>query len=513
MEVEHPPLHRRHAPPLYGVMAEFESPNDLVAAARKVYSLGYRRINGYSPYPIEELSEAIGFTHTRLPLIVYPDRLGLAARDAKNRNFRRVDNRREPGAADAAERRDREHRAADVLRPELAGPRLARQLAQLGGDLQEPLLVDVADDRDDQAVGRVGREAEMPLRLDHELLAVQRRGEARERVERRAARLQQQGDHRHLDVGLLGVELLAERLELGDVRLVVVGDVRDHHPVAGQVRAADPLDPRELDPLGLAVLGEIGRRPGRDLEPGQHVVTEVGIVEPLGSRRRWGRPGSDPADGAAHLIESIVAERKCSLPDETFTFLGFTFGRQTSWKTGRAYVAPAPSTKKVQLICDKISLATRRQTTLRSEQEQVVKLNQMLVGWANYFQLGYVTAAWQIVQQHGGRDEAREADADERDGEARPVDDSAALDGREGANRRARDHADRQREQPERDRHGQRAGEDVVDRPLPVLHGPPEVALGDDVPRVPREELPRVVGVEAALERLDDARGEGRVVR
>ena len=65
------PGHRRHAPPLYGVMAEFENPTDLVAAARHVYHLGYRRINGYSPYPIEELSEAIGFTHTSLPLIVF----------------------------------------------------------------------------------------------------------------------------------------------------------------------------------------------------------------------------------------------------------------------------------------------------------------------------------------------------------------------------------------------------------------------------------------------------------
>ncbi len=63
--------HRRHAPPLYGVIAEFENPSDLVAAARRVYSVGYRRINGYSPYPIEELSEAIGFTHTSLPLIVF----------------------------------------------------------------------------------------------------------------------------------------------------------------------------------------------------------------------------------------------------------------------------------------------------------------------------------------------------------------------------------------------------------------------------------------------------------
>ena len=65
------PGHRRHVPPLYGVMAEFENPTDLVAAAQKVYSLGYRRINGYSPYPIEELSEAIGFTKTSLPLIVF----------------------------------------------------------------------------------------------------------------------------------------------------------------------------------------------------------------------------------------------------------------------------------------------------------------------------------------------------------------------------------------------------------------------------------------------------------
>jgi hypothetical protein len=68
---QHPPGHRRHAPPLYGVMAEFENPTDLVAAARRVYAAGYRRINGYSPYPIEELSEAIGFTHTSLPLIVF----------------------------------------------------------------------------------------------------------------------------------------------------------------------------------------------------------------------------------------------------------------------------------------------------------------------------------------------------------------------------------------------------------------------------------------------------------
>ena len=62
---------RRHgAAALYGIMAEFDNPSDLVAAARRAHQAGYRRINGYSPYPIEELDEAIGFTRTSLPLIV-----------------------------------------------------------------------------------------------------------------------------------------------------------------------------------------------------------------------------------------------------------------------------------------------------------------------------------------------------------------------------------------------------------------------------------------------------------
>jgi hypothetical protein len=61
---------RRGTPALYGIMAEFDNPSDLVAAARRTFAAGYRRINGYSPYPIEELDEAIGFKRTTLPLIV-----------------------------------------------------------------------------------------------------------------------------------------------------------------------------------------------------------------------------------------------------------------------------------------------------------------------------------------------------------------------------------------------------------------------------------------------------------
>ena len=55
---------------LYGLMAEFENPTAVVEAARKSYASGYRRMDAYSPYPIEELTEALGIKATRLPLLV-----------------------------------------------------------------------------------------------------------------------------------------------------------------------------------------------------------------------------------------------------------------------------------------------------------------------------------------------------------------------------------------------------------------------------------------------------------
>jgi len=105
-------------------------------------------------------------------------------------------------------------------------------------------------------------------------------------------------------------------------------------------------------------------------------------------------------------LKLTVNERKtkrCSVPEETFTFLGFTFGPHVSWKTGRTYVAPAPAEKKVQAICKRIGDMTSGRTVWRDEKEQVAKLNQVLVGWANYYRIGYVTAAWRVVQQHSCR--------------------------------------------------------------------------------------------------------------
>jgi Protein of unknown function (DUF3341) len=56
--------------PLYGLMAEFADPQSLVDATKKTYEEGYRKIDAYTPFPIEELSEAIGFHKDHLPLIV-----------------------------------------------------------------------------------------------------------------------------------------------------------------------------------------------------------------------------------------------------------------------------------------------------------------------------------------------------------------------------------------------------------------------------------------------------------
>src|SRR5438067_1260759 len=55
---------------VYGLLAEFDDPNALVAATQKAHHAGYRRMDAYSPFPIEELHEALGGRHTRLPLIV-----------------------------------------------------------------------------------------------------------------------------------------------------------------------------------------------------------------------------------------------------------------------------------------------------------------------------------------------------------------------------------------------------------------------------------------------------------
>ncbi len=57
--------------PVHGVLAEFHDPNALIAAIRRVRAAGYRKIDAYTPYPIEEVSEEMGIHRNILPVLVF----------------------------------------------------------------------------------------------------------------------------------------------------------------------------------------------------------------------------------------------------------------------------------------------------------------------------------------------------------------------------------------------------------------------------------------------------------
>ena len=57
--------------PLYGLLAEFETPDELLKAAQRTHDAGYKKIDAFSPLPIEGLAEAVGFHATILPVIVF----------------------------------------------------------------------------------------------------------------------------------------------------------------------------------------------------------------------------------------------------------------------------------------------------------------------------------------------------------------------------------------------------------------------------------------------------------
>ena len=63
--------HDTPAPRLYGLLAEFDNPRALVEATTRARLAGYRRMDAYSPIPIEELNEALDLRRTKLPMLVF----------------------------------------------------------------------------------------------------------------------------------------------------------------------------------------------------------------------------------------------------------------------------------------------------------------------------------------------------------------------------------------------------------------------------------------------------------
>ena len=59
-----------HRANIYGLLAEFDGPESLIAAAEKVREAGYRRTDAYSPFPIHGLAHALGLRKTRVAMLV-----------------------------------------------------------------------------------------------------------------------------------------------------------------------------------------------------------------------------------------------------------------------------------------------------------------------------------------------------------------------------------------------------------------------------------------------------------
>jgi hypothetical protein len=85
------------------------------------------------------------------------------------------------------------------------------------------------------------------------------------------------------------------------------------------------------------------------------------------------------------------------LPNERFDFLGYSFGRYYSLRTGRGYLCAWPSKKSVSRLIGVIREATERRVLWLEADEMVRRLNRKLVGWENYFSLGPVHKAYDAI--------------------------------------------------------------------------------------------------------------------
>ena len=104
--------------------------------------------------------------------------------------------------------------------------------------------------------------------------------------------------------------------------------------------------------------------------------------------------------GSLRLTVNEAKTRLVCVPGETFDFLGYTFGRCWSAKTGRSYIGTRPSKKAIARLRGAIHAKTDRRTTCQPERQKVAELNRLLVGWGNYFCHGPVSPAYRAMDAH-----------------------------------------------------------------------------------------------------------------